>query len=385
MGKVTAGMQGMRELRGGARQTEDVEFGAAISLFSGAGGLDLGIEQAGFHTTVAVEWDDDAADTMEKNASAYFPDLREVVRADLYPLASGTRQGVTTADIMRAGGFGPRNRPDLLVGGPPCTAFSKSGFWLDWKRDGADPAASLLQAYTRLLAEARPRWFILENVYALTFRNKASRPAFNRLLAEIEAAEYNCRWKVLNAADYGVPQLRPRLFIVGACRGDTVPEIPEPSHHGEWERRKTDGGPLPHMTVGEALKGLVTRAEPSEAVRGKWGHLLPEIPPGDNYLHFTARRGHPDPVFEWRSRYWSFLLKLDPNRPSPTIQAQPGPNVGPFHWENRRLRIPEIRRLFSFPDGFDFVGKRASVQSQLGNSVPPLLARRVAEQFIWAA
>ncbi|MDE0115708.1 MAG: DNA cytosine methyltransferase [bacterium] len=369
----------MRQFLGGARQTEPVEFGAAISLFSGAGGLDLGVEEAGFRTNVAVEWDDDAADTMEKNSSAFFPDLREVLRADLYPLASGTGQGLTTAEILRAGGFGHRDRPDLLVGGPPCTAFSKSGFWLDWKRDGADPAASLLQAYTRVLAEARPRWFILENVYALTFRNKASRPAFTRLLAEIEAAGYGYKWKVLNAADYGVPQLRPRLFVVGACKGEPVPELPVPSHNGEWERRRTEGGPLPHVTTGEALEGLVTSPETSELVRGKWGHLLPEIPPGDNYLYFTARRGFPNPVFEWRSRYWSFLLKLDPNRPSPTIQAQPGPNVGPFHWENRRLRVPELRRLCSFPDDFDFVGKRASVQSQLGNSVPPLLARRVAE------
>ena len=372
----------MRQSHGGTRQTGVVEFGTAISLFSGAGGLDLGVEQAGFRTTVAVEWDDDAADTMEKNAPVFFSGLREVLRADLYPLATGTSQGVSTADILTAGGFSSRARPDLLVGGPPCTAFSKSGFWLDWKRDGADPAASLLQAYTQVLAEARPRWFILENVYALTFRNKASRPAFARLLAEIEAAGYSHRWKVLNAADYGVPQLRPRLFIVGSQEGQPIPDLPLPSHHGQWERRHTDGGPLPHVTAGKALAGLVTVPERSETVRGKWGHLLPEIPPGDNYLHFTDRRGHPDPLFEWRSRYWSFLLKLDPNRPSPTIQAQPGPNVGPFHWENRRLRVPELRRLFTFPDDFAFVGKRTSVQSQLGNAVPPLLARRVTEAIV---
>ena len=372
----------MRQLHGGTRQTGAVEFGTAISLFSGAGGLDLGVEQAGFRTTVAVEWDNDAADTMEKNASAFFPGLREVLRADLYPLATGTDHGVSTANILASGGFGSRDRPDLLVGGPPCTAFSKSGFWLDWKRDGTDPAASLLQAYTRVLAEAQPRWFILENVYALTFRNKASRPAFARLLAEVEAAGYSYRWKVLNAADYGVPQLRPRLFIVGSQEGQPIPDLPLPSHHGQWERRHTDGGPLPHVTASEALGGLVTAPEPSETVRGKWGHLLPEIPPGDNYLHFTARRGHPDPLFEWRSRYWSFLLKLDPHRPSPTIQAQPGPNVGPFHWENRRLRVPELRRLFTFPDDFAFVGKRTSVQSQLGNAVPPLLVRRVTEAIV---
>jgi DNA (cytosine-5)-methyltransferase 1 len=370
---------GMRAEAPRAVQTGQVTVGSAISLFSGAGGLDLGIEAAGFSTVSAVEWDQDAADTMEKNAWTFFPKLNEVLRADLYPLAAGSGEGVTTRDILRAGGLSSRNRPDLLVGGPPCVAFSKSGFWLDWKRDGIDPAASLLQAYTRVLAEAKPRYFILENVYALTFNNKASRPAFTRLLQEIEAAGYQHTWQVLNAADYGVPQARPRLFIVGCRKGEKLPELPPPTHHGEWERRKTTGGPLPHVTTGEALDDLITEPELEEVVRGSWGHLLPEIPPGENYLHFTAERGHPNPIFDWRSRYWSFLLKLNPDRPSPTIQAHPGPNVGPFHWESRRLRVPELRRLFTFPDEFEFVGKRASVQAQIGNSVPPLLGQRVAE------
>ena len=372
---------GMRDRSRGAGQNDPVS-GAAISLFSGAGGLDLGIERAGFHTVAAVEWDEDAADSMEKNAPNHFPALREVLRANLYPLAAGGGDGVTTKDILRAGGLTGRTRPELLVGGPPCVAFSKSGFWLDWKRNGLDPATSLLQAYTRVLAEAKPRFFILENVYALTFDNKASRPAFERLLAEIDAAGYQCQWRVLNAADFGVPQARPRLFIVGSGRRDRLPELPAPTHHGQWERRQTDGGPLPHTTTGQALAGLITQPEYEEVVRGRWGHLLPDVPPGDNYLHFTAQRGHPDPLFEWRSRYWSFLLKLDPGRPAPTIQAQPGPNVGPFHWDNRRLRVPELRRLFTFPDDYAFVGKRMSVQSQIGNSVPPLLAEQVAAAVI---
>ena len=354
--------------------------GVAISLFAGCGALDLGIERAGFRVAAAVEWNHDAADTMEKNATDYFPDLREVLRADLMPLATGSDDGVQTRDILRAAGLSGRERPELLVGGPPCVAFSKSGFWLDWKRDGLDPAASLLQAYTRVLREAKPRAFILENVYALTFKNRASGAAFERLQREVDEAGYDYRWDVLNAADYGVPQLRPRIFMVGVRRGSEVPELPEPTHHGQWERRTVGGGPLPHVTTGEALAELVTSPEPEEVIRGKWGHLLPEIPPGDNYLHYTAERGHPEPLFEWRSRYWSFLLKLDPGRPSPTIQAQPGPNVGPFHWESRRLRVPELRRLFTIPDDFQLVGSRQSVQYQVGNSVPPLLAQRVAEQ-----
>lgn len=342
--------------------------GLAISLFSGAGGLDLGAEDAGYVVAAAIERDRDAAATMEKN----FRHLHSpVIQDDIL--------GVPTRRLLRAAGLKGRARPDLLIGGPPCTPFSKSGFWLEWKRAGLDPDASLLQAYTRVLAEARPRAFVLENVYALTYNNKASRPAYERLLREIGAAGYDWRAKVLNAADHGVPQSRPRLFVIGVPKGEKLPDHPEAAHGGNWERRHSGHADRPHVTAGESLDGLVTDPEPGELLRGQYAHLLPEVPPGANYLHYTAERGHPDPQFAWRSRYWSFLLKLDPDRPSPTIQAQPGPNIGPFHWENRRLRVGEVKRLFTFPDSFELVGSRASVQAQLGNSVPPLLASRVVQ------
>jgi DNA (cytosine-5)-methyltransferase 1 len=343
--------------------------GVAISLFSGAGGLDLGVEQAGYTVRAAVERDRDAALTMEKN----FAHLESpVIQADILD--------TPTRDLLRAAGLRGRARPDLLVGGPPCTPFSKSGFWLEWKRSGLDPAARLLQAYTRVLAEARPRAFVLENVYALTYDNQASRPAYERLLREIDAAGYDWRAKVLNAADHGVPQARPRLFVVGVPKGKRLPELPAPTHGGSWERRHSGHAERPHVTASEALDGLVTEPEPEEVLRGQYAGLLPGVPPGENYLHYTAQRGHPKPRFTWRSRYWSFLLKLHPDRPSPTIQAQPGPNVGPFHWDNRRLRVGEVKRFFTFPDDFHLVGSRASVQAQLGNAVPPLLAQRVLVQ-----
>src|SRR5690348_5959367 len=183
----------------------------AISLFSGAGGLDLGVEAAGYRVTAAVEHDRDAALTMEKN---FHHLVSPVIRKDILD--------VSTREILQHAGLKGRERPDLLIGGPPCTPFSKSGFWLDWKRQGLDPDASLLQAYTRVLAESKPRFFVLENVYALTYNNKASRPAFTRLLKELTDAGYQYNWRVLNAADYGVPQSRPRLFITGARRGSTV-------------------------------------------------------------------------------------------------------------------------------------------------------------------
>ncbi|WP_081842305.1 DNA cytosine methyltransferase [Actinomadura welshii] len=339
--------------------------GVGISLFAGCGGLDLGAEAAGYEIRAAVEWDRDAAATMEKN----FDHLAApVIQKDILD--------TPTEEILDAAGLG-NQRPDILIGGPPCTPFSKSGFWLDWKRKGLDPDASLLQAYTRVLKQAKPHYFVLENVYALTYNNKASRPAFERLLLEIDQAGYHCNWKVLNAADYGVPQSRPRLFIVGAPKDERLPTLPDPSHGGKWERRDTGNPKQPHVTVGEVLKDLVTEPEPSERVGGKYGHLLPDIPPGDNYLFYTEKRGHPDPQFKWRGKYWSFLLKLSPDKPSPTIQAQPGPYIGPFHWENRRLRVPEMKKIFTYPDTFDLVGSRNSIQAQLGNSVPPLLAETV--------
>src|SRR5689334_23785231 len=121
------------------------------------------------------------------------------------PVIQGDILATPTGQILAAAGLKGSQRPDLLVGGPPCTPFSKSGFWLEWKRQGLDPDASLLQAYTRVLAESKPRHFVLENVYALTYDNKASRPAFARLLKEIADAGYSFEWRVLNAADYGVP------------------------------------------------------------------------------------------------------------------------------------------------------------------------------------
>ena len=340
--------------------------GVAISVFSGAGGLDLGVERAGYEVRAAVEWDRDAAATMEKNFSHL---VSPVIQRDILK--------VSTKEILEAAGLRQGGRPDLLVGGPPCTPFSKSGFWLEWKREGLDPDASLLQEFTRVLREARPHRFVLENVYALTYANKASRPAFERLVREIDDAGYRHMPKVLNAADYGVPQSRPRVFIIGVPKGEPLPKHPEPTHGGQWERRLTGDSDQPHVTAGQALEGLVTQPEPGEEVNGLYGHLLPAIPPGDNYLFYTAKRGHPEPLFKWRGKYWSFLLKLSPDKPSPTIQAQPGPYIGPFHWDNRRLRVAEIKKLFTYPDEFEVVGSRASAQAQLGNSVPPLLAEKV--------
>jgi DNA (cytosine-5)-methyltransferase 1 len=340
----------------------------AISLFSGAGGLDLGAERAGYAIRASVEWDRDAAATLRKN----FP-TAEILQEDIRTL--------TASAILDAGRLRP-GEAELLVGGPPCTPFSKSGNWLEYKRKGLDPNASLLDHYLRVLSETRPRTFCLENVFGLAYKNH-NVAWLESLVASSKSLGYHVVKQVLLAADYGVPQRRQRLFVLGSR--DRVPTLPQPTHSGPHETRtQFDETLLRHVTAGEAIGDLVARkdlAEEQELVNGKYGHLLPEIPPGDNYLYFTAKRGHPQPIFEWRKRYWSFLLKLDPEQPSPTIQAQPGPYVGPFHWQNRRLRLPEIKRLQTFPDAYEIFGSRRSAQVQIGNAVPPMLAEHVASSL----
>lgn len=338
----------------------------ALSLFTGAGGLDLGVEQAGYVVRAAVEYDAEACQSLRAN----FPHTA-VLEGDIRRLS--------TADLLSAAGL-RAGEAELLVGGPPCTPFSKSGYWIEQKRRGLDPEASLLEHYVRILDEARPQTFLLENVFALAYSNH-NRVWLEFLLESFDRLGYAFNQDVLLAADYGVPQRRQRLIIVGSLEGP--PALPAATHTGPHERRVWERGARSmHVTTEEAIGDLVDRddlAEPEEVVAGKYGHLLPEIPPGDNYLYYTAKRGHPKPLFEWRKRYWSFLLKLDPNQPAPTIQAQPGPYVGPFHWHNRRLRIAEIKRLQTFPDDYVLCGNRRAAQRQVGNAVPALLARRIAE------
>lgn len=343
----------------------------AVSLFAGAGGLDLGVEEAGYKIVHAVENDPTSVATLNANRAEYFQALPEVTPTDITQ--------TDPREVMRHLGLVP-GEVDLLVGGPPCVAFSKSGFHLEYKRLGLDPRADLLGNYVSFLDALRPAGYVMENVYGLAYKNRSA-AFFQRLREEIQRIGYSVQARVLNAADYGVPQNRQRLFLIGARDGRAL-RHPKPTHWGQLERRAKPhqaDGLNPHITAGLALDGVDAQPEASEEVGGKYGHLLGDIPPGSNYLFYTEHEGHPNPLFRWRSRYWTFLLKLDPDRPSSTIQGQPGPYVGPFHWENRRLRVPELKRLQAFPQDYQFVGSRREIQLQIGNAVPPLLAERVTE------
>jgi DNA (cytosine-5)-methyltransferase 1 len=342
----------------------------AISLFSGVGGLDLGVERAGFSVRAAVEFDRDSAASLRAN---HFPDNPDAV-------VERSIVGLPTDEILERAGL-KIGEAALVVGGPPCTPFSKSGYWLEYKRTGNDPNASLLDEFARVAVEAQPRAILMENVWSLAYSNHNTVP-LARLVDRLTEAGYQVGYDVLNAADYGVPQLRKRLILYGTL-GTEPPPLPEPTHSGWTEtKRRFDETRTPYVTSRDAIGDLADRVdlvEADEAVNGTFGKLLPAIPAGENYLFYTEKRGHPEPLFRWRSRYWTFLLKLDPERPSTTIQSQPGPYVGPFHWNSRRLRLLETKRLQTFPDEYEVVAAgRRSWQHQLGNAVPPLLAEIVA-------
>jgi DNA (cytosine-5)-methyltransferase 1 len=359
-----------------------------VSLFSGAGGLDLAAERCAetprwrgegteekppspLKIVVATDYDAQALATLSKNS----PSTTTVC---------GDIRQTSTEEILEAGGLSVGDAA-LVIGGPPCTPFSKSGFWLEEKRNSADPNASLLDEYIRVIKEARPEAFVLENVQGLTY--KTHKAQFDRLLAGLRELGYNPAWKVLLAADYGVPQLRRRVFVVGRRDGKKF-NFPPTTHSGWSERDQViDPTKLPYVTTRQVLGDLLSgQPEDEEIVEGEFAELAAEVPAGQNYLWHTSRYGGRD-VFKWRSRYWTFLLRLDPERPSTTLQAQPGPWVGPFHWENvqnaagqqrvRRLRLPEMLRIMTFPDDFDIVGSRSDAQRQLGNAVPVELGKVV--------
>ncbi|MEU2092553.1 DNA cytosine methyltransferase [Nocardia beijingensis] len=361
-----------------------------ISLFSGAGGLDLAVERLAdppltcpdkptrgpLKVAVATDYEQLALDTLAKNMQE-----TETVCSDIRLTA--------TNDLMDIGSLGIGDAA-LVIGGPPCTPFSKSGFWIAEKRESRDPNASLLDEYVRVVRESRPEALILENVQGLTYRTHKAQ--FDRLINGLTELGYNPQWKVLLAADYGVPQLRRRVFVVGRRDGKAF-KFPESTHSGWSEHsRKIDSSKIPYVTAGDVLTDLLPGVpEAGELVEGEYAELAAEVPPGQNYLWHTDRYGGRN-VFKWRTRYWTFLLRLDPNRPSSTVQAQPGPWVGPFHWENlpngagekraRRLRVPELLRIMTFPDNFHVLGDRAAIQRQLGNAVPLELGKVVVRALM---
>ncbi|WP_185982558.1 DNA cytosine methyltransferase [Aureimonas mangrovi] len=344
-----------------------------ISLYSGIGGLDFGFEEAGFETRVAVELDRFACRTMRLNRSAW-----SVIEGDI--------NDVTSETILEKAGL-EVGEADMLIGGPPCQPFSKSGYWVrgDTLRLD-DPRSNTLAAYVRVLRETKPKAFLLENVGGLAYEGKDE--GLQLLLDGIRqvnvetGTNYQPTWRVIRCVEYGVPQIRERVFIIASRDGRQF-RFPEPTHASSKAPARDLFAPamLPFKTAWDAFGDL---PEPNDLeglrVGGKWGDLLPSIPEGENYLWHTPRGGGM-PLFGWRTRYWSFLLKLSKRMPSWTLQAQPGSAIGPFHWNSRKLTFQEMCRIQTFPDDLRVDVGRTEMQRMLGNAVPSLIAEILARSI----
>ncbi len=332
--------------------------------------MDFGFEAAGFDVLFANDFDRHSCETLRMNGASH------VVEGPIESIASSViKERLAGREL------------DVLFGGPPCQPFSKSGYWAtgDTKRLD-DPRAGTLGEYFRLVDELQPRAFLLENVHGISYSGKEE--GFEFLLRRIHEinrlrkTNYRPAWAILNAADYGVPQLRIRFFLV-AIRDGTPFTFPSPTHQSPEASASADlfGSVLvPHTTAWDAIGHLQPDAGESLAMTGRWAGLLPSIPEGENYLWHTDRRGGL-PLFGWRTRYWSFMLKLAKAKPSWTIQAQPGSAIGPFHWRNRRLSWREMAALQTFPDNFRIQSSRVEIQRQIGNAVPSLLAEILANSI----
>jgi DNA (cytosine-5)-methyltransferase 1 len=360
-----------------------------IDLFAGAGGLSLGFEQAGFDVAAAVEIDPIHCAVHEFN----FPNCA-VICADARK-TSGRK-------IREVAGLNDRVI-DVVFGGAPCQGFSLIGH-----RALDDPRNSLLREFVRLTVELDSRYFVLENVKGLTIGKH--RQLLDELIEEFHNNGYEVvlPYSVLNAADFGVPQDRRRLFLIGAKKGLPLPtypisaiktrttvsqaigDLPDPDDYAELMdsdvvERVGYGKASPYARV---LRGLDRDAEDFSHPR-KWDEKRLTSSMRSKHTSLSQERfretkpGKVEPV--------SRFLKLDPNGICNTLRAGTGSDRGaftsprPIHPQSARcITVREAARLHSYPDWFRFHITKWHGFRQIGNSVPPLLGRAVASELVRA-
>lgn len=327
-----------------------------LSAFTGAGGLDLGLERAGFHSVACIERDPHARRTIAHNRPGWNllgeGDILQVAQS-LEPRSLGLH----------------RRQLSVLAGGPPCQPFSTAAQWADSGMGGlADARSQGLCAFMLLAERFLPRVILIENVPGFVQGRSSALPFIVDRLQRINdqyGTRYRLEYQFLQSADFGVPQRRRRAILIAVREGTRI-AWPEPTH-AEAPVRAYDA--LHDVRVGNP-----------PVATGQWADLLASIPAGMNYQYHTARGGGL-PLFGHRSWFWSFLLKLAPEQPSWTIQAHPGPATGPFHWENRPLATEEMARLQTFPADWVFTGSAKVRQRQIGNATPPLLAEVIGRSL----
>ncbi len=300
----------------------------AVSLFSGAGGLDLGFIMAGHTIIWANDLYEDAVNTYRKNIGDH------IVCEDI--------SKINEADIPNC---------DIVIGGFPCQGFSVA----NTKRHADDTRNALYKQLIRVIDAKKPKFFLAENVKGLT--NLLGGKVFEMILSDFRDLGYNVCAKVLNAADFGVPQTRQRVIIVGV-RSDLDFEyvFPSPTH----DKNGSNGLPK-WVSVLSALSNIPDPDQPND---------LPNHEYSKYKLEFNGYLGH---------------RPLDPEKPAPTVTARGDSKGGvvilPHPNAARRMSCRELATVQSFPLRFEFTGNRSSVYRQIGNAVPPLLGYAVARMF----
>ena len=323
----------------------------AISLFSGCGGMDLGLLQAGFEISYANDLDLNAANTYSRNIGAIDP---------------RTIYDVDETIIGRA---------DLLTAGFPCQPFSNAGL----RKGTSDPRGTLFWETLRFLESATPKVVIFENVRGLlSMRNPDGELLIDAIVEELNQRGYRTSFKLLNAARFGVPQNRFRVVIVG---------IKGKSKTFNWEQLQASSAD----SIGEVLKGIrggMPNSENCLELSPQARKLVVHIPEGGSWKS-VPRRHLPDrlkKIQDNMERYHSpnFYRRFARHEVMGTVTATSSPeNSGILHpIENRRYSVREIARFQSFPDDFIFYGTSvSSMYRQIGNAVPPLLAKVIADSL----
>lgn len=342
---------------------------SAISMFSGAGGLDIGTQLAGVKVISSLDFFGDSVKTISQNK--YFAHSEHLQR-DIKTVAAKDYESVIKA-----------NNPEklIIIGGPPCQPFSKAGYWVtNEKRNSNNDPRNMIVPYFKIIGELMPDGFVLENVESIL--HPSNKEAIETIYEHMEKLGYHCSLIQTNAADYGIPQKRKRVFFLASKKKINASLV---KTHGSIKECRMNSTLVPYERVIDWI-GEFDKEEfccyRNISVDGKYAHELTCVPMGKNYIALSERAGYPSPVFVAGKRYWTSLLKLHPFEPSWTIIASPGHWEGPFHWKNRRLNIKELAAIQTFPEDYEFFGSYYSIHKQIGNAVPPLLAKLVIEELI---